>query len=92
MANLSRMIEQLNEQNISNVVGMRHDLARERYIVTRPTVGSYQEFDEEFTRFMRYQLHATQGNPAVPQHLASSQAVSIIERAFASIGGLQGAY
>lgn len=92
MANLSRMLEQLDEQNISNVVGMRHDLARERYIVSRATVNSYQEFDEEITRFVQYQLNATQGNPAVPRYMASSQAVDIIERAFNSIGGLQGGY
>ena len=92
MANLNRMLEALDEVNITNIVGFKHDMARERYIVTRRTVDSYAQLNEEMTRFVQYQLHATLGNTAVPQYMASSQAVGIIERAFTSIGGLQGAY
>jgi len=92
MANLSRMLEQLDEIHLSEVVGRHHDQARERYILTRHTVGTYEEFHEEITRFVQYQLHATQGNPAVPRYIASSEAVNIIERAFTSIGGQEGAF
>ena len=92
MANLNRMLELLDEVNITNVVGMKHDIAREQYVVTRRTVDSYAQFNEEITRFVQYQLHTTLGNTAVPQYMASSQAVGIIERAFTSVGGLQGAY
>ena len=92
MANLNRMLELLDEVNITNVVGMKHDIAREQYVVTRRTVDSYAQFNEEITRFVQYQLHATLGNTAIPQYMASSQAVGIVERAFTSVGGLQGAY
>jgi len=92
MANLNRMLELLDEVNITNVVGIKHDMARERYIVTRRMADSYAQLNEEMTRFVQYQLHATLGNTAVPQYMASSHAVDIIERAFTSIGGLQGAY
>lgn len=92
MANLTRMLELLDERNITNVVGMKHDIAREQYVVTRRTVGSYQEFNEEITRFIQYELRATLGSPAVPQYMASSQGIGIIERAFSNIGGLQGAF
>jgi len=86
------MLELLDEVNITNVVGMKHDIAREQYIVTRRAVDSYAQFNEEVTRFVQYQLRATLGNIAIPQYMASSQAVDIIDRAFTSIGGLQGAY
>ena len=91
MANLNRMLQLLDEVNITNVVGMKHDIAREQYIVTRRIVNSYQELNEEVTRFVQYQLHATLGNAATPQYMASSQGMSIIERAFMNLGGIQGA-
>lgn len=91
MANLPEMLRLLDEVEITNRVSMRHSLARERYIVTRPTVNSYQQLDEEVTRYVQYQLRATLGN-VTPQYMASSQAMDIIERAFANIGGIQGAY
>lgn len=92
MANLNRMIALLDETNLSAVVGLKHDTARERYQLTRSTVASSAEFEEEITRFVQYQLCATRGNAAVPRYMASSQAAEIIERAFANIGGASGAY
>lgn len=92
MANLNRMLELLDEVNISNVVSQKHDTARECYHLSRNTVTSSAEFQEEITRFVQYQLCATRGNAAVPRYMASSQAAEIIERAFANIGGMSGAY
>lgn len=92
MANLNRMLELLDEVNISNVVSQKHDSARERYHLPRNTVNSSVEFEEEITRFMQYQLCATRGNAAVPRYMASSEAADILERAFANIGGASGAY
>lgn len=92
MSNLIRMITLLDEVNLSNVVGLKHDTARERYHITRSTVNSSVEFEEEVTRFVEYQLCATRGNVAIPRYMASSQAANIIERAFANIGGTSGAY
>lgn len=92
MANLNRMLELLDEINITNVVGMKHDTARERYHLTRSIVNSSAEFEEEITRFVQYQLCATRCNAAVPRYMASSQAANIIDRAFTNIGGSSGAY
>jgi len=92
MANFNRMIELLDEVNIANLVGIKHDAARERYHLTRTTVNSPAEFEEETARFVQYQLCATCGNATVPRYMASSQAANIIERAFANIGGKYGAY
>jgi len=92
MANLYRMLELLDEVNISNIVGQKHDAARERYHLTHGSVNSSAEFEEEVTRFVQYQLCATRGNAAVPHYMASSQAANIIERAFTNIGGTRGAY
>jgi len=92
MANLNRMLELLDEVNITNVVGLKHDRARERYHLTRDTVSTHAEFEEEITRFVQYQLCATRGNAAVPRYMASSIATDILNRAFTSIGGKDGAY
>lgn len=92
MANLNRMLELLDEVNISDVVSQKHDTARERYHLTRATVNSSAEFEEEITRFVQYQLCATRGNAAVPRYMASSEAANILQRAFANIGGVSGAY
>lgn len=92
MANLNRMLALLTEDNITNVVGMKHELARERYIVTRRTVASFQELEEEATRYTQYHLTATVGGSAIPQYMVSSQSMNSIEHAFTNLGGLSGAF
>lgn len=90
--NFNRMLELLNEENINNVVSIKHDLAREQYLVTKRMVASFNEFNEEVTRFVQYQLRATQGHPTMPTYMASSQGMAIVERAFHGIGGIEGAF
>lgn len=90
--NLNRMLELLDEQNITNNVGMKHDIARAQYSVIKRTVASFNEFNEEVTRFVQYELRATQGHPTMPTYMASSQGMAIVERAFHGIGGIEGAF
>ena len=90
--NLNRMLELLNEENITNEISRKHDIAREQYKVTKPTISSFNELNEEVTRFIQYQLRATQGHPAMPQYMASSQGMAVIDRTFNSIGGIEGAF
>jgi len=91
MADLQGLLVALDEQTITENVTQRHDLARERYKVSSLTVSSYPVFMRLVEDYVIYHRRST-GMGDTPLYAANSEGMRILDSAFQSLGGVQGAY
>ena len=89
MADLGKILGLLGERNISREVSLVHDRARERYVVDKDTVSSFDEFKDEITKFYRHQIAETLAkiDDAEYVDIMEGQALDIVANAFPSQTG-----
>jgi hypothetical protein len=91
-ANLDKILELLDEENIAKAVSIKHDETRERYSLAKATVVNYAEFLTEIAKYYAYHFKKTIANADLPVEIASQNALEIVQQAYASQGGLEAAY
>lgn len=91
MADLTGLLEALDEQTITKLVSSKHDLAREVYKVSSLTLPSYPTFLRLVEDYVIYHTRQT-GSGDLPPYMANSKGMTILNYAFQGLGGIQGAY
>lgn len=91
MADLLGILIALDEQTITKIVSSKHDLAREGHKVSSLTISSYPAFLRLVENYVLYHTRQTGGGD-LPSYMANSKGMTILNYAFQSLGGIQGAY
>lgn len=93
-ANLVKILELLDEENIAREVGFLFDVAREIYEIKYWVVSDVDQFYDEITSFYQHMhcIAVSHGGEVVPVWMARGFALNILDSAFSQIGGYGGAY
>jgi len=87
---LNPILKKLDPQNIADLFLIGHAISRRKYPVGNIKVSSYKEFVKRITQFYQYHYkNVIRTNVIIPEDLAWSKALEILERGF---GDLRGAY
>jgi hypothetical protein len=82
MSEFKKLLELLDERNLTSHVASYHDTARLQFTLSSNQVNSFQEFQQRIGEFYNHQLtHALGGGP-LPVYEARRRAKDILERAY----------
>jgi len=94
MASVNSLISELDERNIAQRIGIKHDEARMRYSLSSNTVGSFEEFNRTIGNFLNHQVSTciSHGGSLSVGH-AASWAKELVDREYRRRGSdIVGAY
>jgi hypothetical protein len=84
---------EINENRITFLIGMPINLARETYPLNSVIVDSPEEFNSQLTSFYIHLIRRTKGSlVSIDLDSAGADALALLERAFAQMGGYKGAF
>ena len=94
MSLIDNILEKLDEGAMAESM-LKHDIAREKYILKNLTVSSYGDFLTEITLYYRHHVRYVRGKDEVPDKVSRidlAEAIKVVDQAFPSLGGVQYAF